>query len=458
MDGSEINISQSLQFRLSAWLSLAIFALALAAGIFSFGSAFQDAHELQDDQLRQVAALINRQSLSIPQSSGNSPDSDPEARIMVRQLLPRGSQANKPADELANLPVNLPEDLQTITAQGISWRLFVKTLDSGARVAIGQQTAVRDELATSSALRTVMPFLILIPILLLLVSYLIRRIFRPLKSMASSLDQRADDDLTGIANNHLPSEIRPFVVAINRLLSRVAQSVAMQRRFVADAAHELRSPMTALSLQAERLQAADMSAEAKARLLSLRQGIQRNRRLLDQLLAFARVQESSHGPAETVSVQQVFRQVLEDLMPLAEAKHIDLGVTGELDAKVAATAVDLATLIKNLVDNAIRYTPDNGRIDLCVQASEHSVTLQVTDTGPGIAQQERDRVFDAFYRVPGNDEAGSGLGLSIVNAIATRIGATVTLDHANKQARSGLCVSVVLPATSGLGHQASGCS
>jgi two-component system OmpR family sensor kinase len=454
MDGSESNMSKSLQFRLSAWLSLAIFALALAAGLFSFVLAFQDAHELQDDQLRQVAALINRPSLPIPRpgTAGNSSESDPESRIIVQRLLPQGSLASKSGGELAELPVNLPDDLQTIKVQGISWRLVVKTLDSGDRVAVGQQTAVRDELATNSAVRTVMPFLVLIPVLLLLVSYLIRRIFRPLKSMASSLDQRAEDDLTGIADTTLPSEIRPFVVAINRLLGRVGQSVAMQRRFVADAAHELRSPLTALSLQAERLEAADMSADARARLASLRQGIQRNRGLLDQLLSFARVQESSHGPAETVSVQQVFRHVLEDLMPLAEAKNIDLGVISELDATIEATAVDLATLLKNLVDNAIRYTPDHGRIDLCVQTSEHSVTLQVTDTGPGIAQEERDRVFDAFYRVLGNDEVGSGLGLSIVKTIATRIGATVSLAYANEQARSGLRVSVVLSASSSLGR------
>jgi len=237
------------------------------------------------------------------------------------------------------------------------------------------------------------------------------------------------------------------VVAINRLLSRVAQSVAVQRRFVADAAHELRSPLTALSLQAERLEAADMSAQARERLASLRTGIQRTRSLLDQLLTLARAQESSHEQSGTVSVQHVFRQVLEELMPLAQAKHIDAGVVSSGDTNVIAREADLKTLVKNLVDNAIRYTPDGGQIDLSVRTNESKVILQVDDTGPGILEEERERVFDPFYHVLGNDEVGSGLGLSIVQTMADRIGASVHLGYSNEQTKSGLRVKVIFPVT-----------
>ena len=449
MDGLQGKIRQSLQFRLSAWLSLVILVVATAAGVFSFVSAFQEAIELQDDQLRQMAALINRQHLPVThtKSQENVPDFDPESRVVVQLLRQPDSQAPEPAGELPGLPVNLPDDIQTVTVHHLSWRLFVKTLDSGSRIAVGQRTAVRDETARDTALRTLMPFVILIPILLLLVGDLIRKMFKPLKKVASDLDQRSEQDLREITGTHLPSEIRPFVVAINRLLSRVAQSVAMQRRFVADAAHELRSPLTALSLQAERLEAADMSVEARERLVSLRNGIQRTRGLLDQLLTLARVQGTSHAQSETVSVQHVFRQVLEDLMPLAAAKNIDLGVIGEEDANVAAQEVDLKTLVKNLVGNAIRYTPDGGQIDLSVRTSESSVILQVDDTGPGIPAEERDRVFDPFYRVLGNDDMGSGLGLSIVQTIANRFGAKVGLGYSNMQTESGLCVTVTFPVT-----------
>ena len=154
---------------------------------------------------------------------------------------------------------------------------------------------------------------------------------------------------------------------------------------------------------------------------------------------------------ESVSVQKVYRQVLEDLMPLAEAKNIDVGVLSDLDVKVLATDVDLNTLVKNLVDNAIRYTPDGGRIDLSVEATDSKVTLQIADTGPGIPELERDRVFDAFYRVLGHDESGSGLGLSIVKTIAARIGAEVQLAFSDEANQSGLLVRVVLPASRNFG-------
>jgi two-component system OmpR family sensor kinase len=144
------------------------------------------------------------------------------------------------------------------------------------------------------------------------------------------------------------------------------------------------------------------------------------------------------------SVQQVFRRVLEDLLPLAEAKNIDLGVENDLDAQVLAYEVDLVTLVKNLVDNAIRYTPPGGRIDLAVQPGPGLVEVWIRDTGPGIPLVEQGRVFDPFYRVLGHDSTGSGLGLSIVQAIAERMGAQVQLGYADGLAQTGLAVQVVL--------------
>ena len=449
MDGLQGKIAPSLQVRLSAGLALVIVVVALVAGVFSFVSAFRDAIELQDDQLRQMAALINRQRLSVTvmEPQEDVPDSDPEYHVVVQLLRPSGSEGPEPDGELPGLPKKLADGFQTITVPPLSWRVFVKTLDSGSRIAVGQQTAARDEIARDGALRTLMPFLILVPILLLVVGNLIRKMFKPLKRIASDIDLRSDQDLREIPEAHLPSEIRPFVVAINRLLLRVAQSMTVQRRFVADAAHELRSPLTALSLQVEGLEIAEMSAQARVRLASVRNGIQRTRSLLDQLLTLARVQDSTHGQPAMVSVQQVFRQVLEDLMPLAEAKNLDVGVVSTEDAHVMTQAADLKTLVKNIVDNAIRYTPEGGRINLSVQTSESSVILQVDDTGPGIAEDERERVFDPFYRVLGHDEMGSGLGLSIVQTIANRIGASISLDYSNWQAKSGLCVKATFPLT-----------
>lgn len=450
MDGEQGKMNQSLQFRLSMWLALVIFGVALAAGVFSFYAAFHEANEFQDDQLDQMANLVDRHQINaMPSAPGKSvSNADSELRVILQSLPAPGARAPDANSAALILPSDLPEGIQTVKVNAEVWRVFVKTLDSGARIAVSQRTAVRDEIARESALRTLMPFLILIPMLLLLVGDLIRKMFKPLKLLALDLDQRTEQDLRHLSDIRLPSEISPFVVAINRLLSRVAQSVALQRRFVADAAHELRSPLTALSLQAEQLEAAEMSTLARERLATLKNGLKRTQMLLNQLLAFARAQQPASAPTPLVSIQAVFRKVLEDLMPLAEAKQIDLGVVGESDSSVAIQEADLTMLVKNLVENAIRYTPASGRVDLSVQSSPGQVSLVVEDTGAGIPENERERVFDPFYRVLGDDEAGSGLGLSIVKTIADRVGAKVVLETVAPENKAcGLRVRVTLAST-----------
>jgi two-component system OmpR family sensor kinase len=188
-----------------------------------------------------------------------------------------------------------------------------------------------------------------------------------------------------------------------------------------------------------------MSELAGERLLALRHGIERGRNLLDQLLTLAKTQSGPDLPRSPVSVQQVYRRILEDLMPLAEARHIDIGVECDEDAQVLVNEAELMAVVRNLVDNAIRYTPDGGRVDLSVAIDDQHVLLQVRDSGPGIPPAEQERVFDPFYRVLGNDEVGSGLGLSIVKAIADRMAATIRLGYSDKKAQSGLCVTVLIP-------------
>ncbi|WP_372913476.1 ATP-binding protein [Ralstonia pickettii] len=428
----------SVQRRLSVWLSVIIVAVAVLAGGFAFASAFREAYALQDDVLRQVGAMFDPEHLPAPGNPANEPKvSDTEARVIV-QVLP-------PADgaPTADTPV-LTDGMQTARLGARQYRVWVRTLVNGQRIAVAQETAVRDETARDSALRTLMPFLILVPILLLAVAHVLRKMFAPIKRLAHEVDQRDERQLHAIAPEVVPDEVRPFVVAINRLLARVQQSMDAQHRFVADAAHELRTPLSALSLQAERLGQAAMSTDAQARLGTLRQGIERSRGLLEQLLTLARAQEATGVPTGTVSVQSVFRSVLEDLMPLADAKQLDMGVTTEADARVHASELDLFVVVRNLVDNAIRYTPEGGRIDLSVANDAHVVSIAVQDTGPGIPIEERARVFDPFYRVLGNEATGSGLGLSIVSTVVRRLGGEVELGEADDRA-SGLRVTVRLP-------------
>jgi two-component system OmpR family sensor kinase len=446
MDGVKRRVGQSLQLRLSLWLATAVLLSAVAAGIFSFTAAFHEANDIQDQQLKEVAAIVTADNLQFMEegSAHYVPDNEPEAKVFVQRLGMHG------AGRLLALPTMLHDGIQTLRLEGREWRVVVRTLGSNIRVGVGQQTSDRNEIARNSAVATLIPFVVLAPLLVGVVFLLVRHMFKPLTRLAAELDARSDHDLSeirGADNARLPAEIVPFLVANNRLLGRVAESVALQRRFVADAAHELRSPLTVLLLQAERLDDSEMSPQARERFTALRNGLMRARALIEQLLTLARVQESSSAETDRTSVAQAFRCVLEDLIPIAQARQLDIGVIGQADACVPASEADLAMLLKNLVDNAIRYTPTGGRVDLSVHTGEGRTSIVIEDTGPGIPANERERVFDRFYRVLGTGQSGSGLGLSIVQTLARRIGAQVTLGDAQwADGRGGLRVTLTFPA------------
>ncbi len=446
MDGFKRRLSESVQFRLSVVLSAAILLVALVAGVFAFVSAFDEALEMQDNTLRQMAVLFERQGMTLgyPAPGATVKGDDEESRIIVQYLADGARARGDDADLPLALPTTLADGLSTQWLGDEAFRVLVRTLADGQRIVVAQETGGRDRDARESAWRGVLPFLILFPVLLIVVADLVRKMFRPIATLAAEVEQRDEGQLHPIDEGHLPVEIRAFGVAINGLLARVAQAMEQQQRFVADAAHELRSPLTALSLQGERLAATPLSDEARARLLTLQRGIERGKQVVEQLLSLARAQAGAEPQASTTSVHQVYRQVLEDLLPLAALKGIDLGVEPGPDVAVAISALDLHVMIRNLVDNAIRYTPHEGRVDLGLTVEQGGVRLWVRDNGPGIAPQDRERVFDPFYRSLGSDEVGSGLGLSIVRAIAVRNGMAVSLRPADPSSGRGVLASIGL--------------
>ena len=447
MDGFKEHLNTSVQRKLSISLTIAILAVALIAGIFSFVSALDEAHELQDDTLRQLAALLDQPQFHLGQLREEGPlnESDAESQVIIQFLSAHHASNGASSGAPLPIPPSLGEGIYTLDIHNEPFRVLVRKLRNGERIAVAQETDIRDEIARDSALRTVMPFLILMPILLWVVANLVRKLFRPIAVLSAEIDRRDENDLYPIDDRHLPAEVRPFVRAINRLLARVAQSLDHQRRFVADAAHELRSPLTAMSLQAERLAEAELAPAVRERLAVLQRGIERGRNLLDQLLTLARAQAASSMPSAPVSLRAVFTRVLKDLLPLAEAKQIDIGVEGSEDARVQASELDLIAMVKNLVDNAIRYTPAGGRVDLSIARRGQHALLSVRDSGPGIAPAERARVFDPFYRTLGSEQVGSGLGLSIVHTIAERLGAVIRLGDTDTVNHCGLAVEVELP-------------
>lgn len=439
-------MNRSLQFRLSLGLSFAVTVVALVTGIFAFAAARDEALELQDDVLRQIAGLFDHNHLPSPQpvEAQERWRSDEHAQVIVQVLSLPTIRDGVEAPRSHPFTASLRNGMQTVGVDEGEYRVFVRKLDSGERIAVAQETAVRDEAALESALLTVAPLPILAVILVLVVAVLVRQTFKPIGALAAEIDQHDENRFQPVPTIAVPTEVRPFVAAINRLLGRVEQAMVAQQRFVADAAHELRSPITALSLQAERLANAEMSNAARERLGTLREGIERTRGLLEQLLSLARAQVTTAVPQGEISLREIIRRVLEDLMPLAIAKSIDVGVIGAGEVSICASEIDAISIVKNVLDNAIRYTACGGRVDLQISRSARDAFVTVEDNGPGIPLHDRDRVFDPFHRLPGNDATGSGLGLAIAHTVTRRLGGKIELADSDKFPH-GLKVTVQFP-------------
>jgi len=413
-------MTRSLQRHLSLMSGGAILLAGLVAALASFFLAYAEAKEFQDDMLRQIAVLNAR---CAPQSApgkgaADIAFNDPESRILIVHL-PSSPRPNW-------LSGNLQPGFHTLTRGGERLRVFVHDASPGERTVVAQLTDARDEIAINSALRTLVPLLLLLPLLAWLIVRIVRMEFVPIAQLSRSLDAQAADRPRPIAGEHLPNEITPFVQAINRLLERMNQLMAQQRRFIADAAHELRSPLTALSVQAQNLRQAGSLEAMQERIVPLQAGIERARQLTEQLLSLARIQAETTEDA-VVDGSVLARELLAEFLPMAEAKGIDLGLEEDAQFSLRAAPESLRLILGNALDNALKYTPAGGEVTIRLLADDDTAVVELVDNGPGIPLAERERVFDAFYRMPGTTGAGSGLGLSIAREAASRLGGSVSL-------------------------------
>lgn len=439
----------SLRGRLLVGIGAVVFATGLAAGGVAFKSSFDEAIELQDLMLVQIGALVAAYGVRPPAPAGEAVDA--EARIAIEELGDAAKNAEG-TRALPYLPASLPDGLQTIARGGEDWRLVVRTRADGSRVAVGQPTAIRDESATNSALHTVLPLAALIPCLTLLVAIVINRTLRPVLRLADRLDAERSDNFEKLPLDGMPAELRPFIASLNRLLARVSTMVDQNKRFIADAAHELRTPITALGIQAENLDRADLPAEGRARLGVLIGGIRRIAHLLEQLLDHARYDTGPVAEAPVTAFDHVARESVADLLPIAAARNVDLGF-GRLEAVfVRGEATALAVMLRNLLDNALRHTPAGGRVDLYLYRDGNSAVVRIEDTGPGIVPADLERVFEPFFRGGRPTDEGTGLGLSIVRRIVDGFDGRITMENIAVPEQSGLRVTVTLPAAPRLSH------
>jgi len=311
------------------------------------------------------------------------------------------------------------------------WRVFA-TQQRGLTMQVAQPMALRNRVAFTVSVRTLLPFLAALPIMGFLIWILVGRELKSLESTTQAIARRSPESLDPIEVREVPDEIQPLVAALNGLLARLGVALGRQREFIADAAHELRTPLTALRLQlqlAERARDDETRREAHGR---LREGIARAVHLVEQLLVLARLDPDapveSAGPVDLGALAQ---GVVEAQQPAAAARGLDLALEAGEPVTIAGERAALRTLIDNLVDNAIRYTP-SGRVAVRFAREGDKAVLEVEDTGPGIPEAERGRVFDRFYRGEAAAEGGTGLGLAIVKRIAERHGGQVELLDARQ--------------------------
>lgn len=433
----------TIRARLLVWLLSAVLAAALSGAYTLYQTALVGADEVFDEQLQQTALSLRDQSFEFalpPQL----PARETRNNVVVQVWAATGvrvyfSQAYR------ELPGLQRPGLSTVKVNEVAWRVF--SLPSrGYVIQVAQPLAVRQQRAVGLALRTLAPLALMLPVLGAAIWLIVGTQLKPLDRIAASVRLRQPDALDPLPEAALPDEIRPLVVALNELLARLRAAINAQQAFVADAAHELRTPLTALRLQVQLAEQAGGDEERRTAFGQLRGGIDRAARLVEQMLNLAR-HEAASTIAEPVSLQTLAIDVVSDLAPIADARRQDFGIAESSPAVVRGDPHALRMLLRNLVDNAIRYTPEGGRVDVSVGLLRGTPFLRVTDTGPGIPREERERVFARFFRGAGGDAHGTGLGLAIVRSIVKNHNANIALE--SNPGGKGLQVTVTFPGPAG---------
>lgn len=436
----------SLRARL-LWLLLAVIVVtALVQAIVAYRTARAEADEIFDYHMQQTALSL-RSGLPRQAAAGHDDDEahDQSYDFVVQVWTQEGLRVFQSAR--AAIPRRETMGFSDVPARGTTYRVF--TMRSGAQVIqVAQDMAARREMAGTLALRTAAPIAVMAPLSMLLVWWVISSSLAPVQRVRRQVSERQADDLDEVSEAGLPDEVRPLVHELNLLFARVRQAFDAQKSFVADAAHELRSPLAALKLQVQGLQRASDDGTRELAVARLHAGIDRATRLVEQLLVLARHQASAAGGQrpQPVALSELARQAVADIAGAAQSRRIDIGVSRADEGAFPGHLDAARILVRNLLDNAVKYTPEGGTVDIEVQRSGDAWLLEVQDSGPGIDEVDRERVLDRFYRVAGSQATGSGLGLAIVKSIADLHGAVLTLDRSARL--GGLCASVRFPAGS----------
>jgi two-component system OmpR family sensor kinase/two-component system sensor histidine kinase QseC len=429
----------SIRARLLIALISLMALVCISAGAVTYRRVLAETSNLFDYQLRQMALSLRGQVTLAPRVEVPAEQGDTDFVVQIWDLFGARVYLSRPGLPLINRPTLGYADL---SLGGEIWRAYgLRTTDGVIQVA--QPVSVREALARATALRVMIPLIVLLPIIIAAMVWVVGRGLWPLRQVTAEVQQRDAGTLTPLGSANLPLEIKPLVDELNRLLARLQIAFTAQRAFISDAAHELRSPLTALRLQAQLLdRAPDEAARLEAR-AQLGAAIERATHLVEQLLTLARSEPQETAiKFEPVALADIAAEAITDCHAMALDRNIELSLDAEPGLKVRGDREALRAMLRNIIDNAVRYTPPGGSVAVRTLTKSDRPLVEIIDTGPGIAPEERERIFDRFYRRAGTAAPGTGLGLAIVKAIAERHGAQVLLDGA---AGGGLRVTVEFP-------------
>jgi two-component system sensor histidine kinase QseC len=440
-----------------------LLVLAMVSGIWLFAAvliwrdASHELDELLDGHLAQAAAL-----LVVQQTHADGDDDDdladapslhkyaPKVAFQVYhegQLVMRSQ--NAPLLPMAKAE---PGFKSVHFPNGSDWRVFVtRGAEKDILVFVGEEVDSRNSILWAVLRGLLLPLLIALPALTLAVWWAVRRGLEPLRELSLQLGQRRASDVQPLALTPMPTEIQPVVQSLNALFERIGRMVAGERRFTADAAHELRTPIAAIRTQAQVAQGAGGDiAQREHALQATLAGCDRATRLVEQLLTLARLEATAPSPSTpalgpgNTNVSAVTRRIAAELVPTAQARRQTLELDAEQPCLIAADDLLTGVLVRNLLDNAMRYSPEGAMVQAEVRCDANQCTLTVQDSGPGMSREEMARLGERFFRVLGSEQPGSGLGWSIVRRIAGVSGANLRVSRSEKL--GGLCIQVSWPA------------
>lgn len=432
----------SIRRALMLWLVPLFLLVGATSAVFSYWSYSRMVAGFMDEQMQQLA-----QSLAANEASVQLPLLTQERvhkwGAYVAQVRDAEGAVRSSLPEL-QLPAQDGPGFHDVVYAGHKWRVYVAapTRDGGASVQVIQSGVFRAHVAAERAGAALAPVMILLPLSMLVLWGVARMMSAALQDIGRQAARQDEHSITELTLDRVPQEISPLVISFNSLLRRLRDAFAAQRRFVQDAAHELRTPIAAISLQLENLRSELPGGPAAERFAQLEAGVRRAQRLVDQLLKMSRHEAAAEQPGP-VDVHAQLHESMNTLIALADQRNIDLGLVGpeqQAPLTLRCAAGDLRSLLDNLIENALRYTPEGGVVDVRLLDEGGRPAVEVVDTGPGIPPEMLQRVFDRFFRVPGNGAGGSGLGLSIAQNAARRCGLRLTLR--NRDDRSGLIARV----------------